>query len=188
MRLAIADPPYPPFIGSGGRKNRATRWYGTEQRSAEDRPADNHPSAAEWNDPARHRALLESLLGAYDGFAICTSLDGLAAYGQLPSACRLGVWVKPNSCPSSNRIMNACEAVIFYPAAGRRSSRVNGAIRNVWTGGAPRGFPGQKPEGYTHWILSCLSYDALTDTVDDLFPGSGSIERAIATFAEGETA
>lgn len=183
MRLAIADPPYPPFVGSGGRKNRATRWYGSEQRSRQDSPADSHANAAEWNDPETHRALFVALRTQFDAFAICTSPDGLAAYGPLPPECRIGVWIKPNSCPSSHRIMNSWEAVLFCPAIGRRSSRTPwGAIRDVHTESAPRGFPGQKPEGYTHWLLKCLSYDPAVDTVLDLFPGSGAVGRAISSY------
>jgi len=182
VKLALADPPYPPFIGSGGRKNRATRWYGNEQRSRKDRPADRHEGAAEWNDPARHRALLDELATVYDGWAISTSPDGLAAYGTLPVGCRIGAWIKPNSCPGSHRVMNMWEAVILYPPRGRRSNRGVGAVRDVWTGSAPRGFPGQKPEGYVHWLLSCLSYDPGTDTVEDLFPGSGAMARACSTY------
>lgn len=50
MKLAIADPPYPPFIGSGGRKNRASRWYGAGQLSVTDQPSDYHPDAHLWDD------------------------------------------------------------------------------------------------------------------------------------------
>jgi hypothetical protein len=73
MRLVIADPPYPPFIGSGGRKNRASRWYGAGQRSATDKPSDYHERAHDWDNPATHRALIEQLLDEADGFAIATS-------------------------------------------------------------------------------------------------------------------
>ena len=44
MRLAIADPPYPAFRGAGGRKQRASRWYGDNQRATSDRPSDYHPA------------------------------------------------------------------------------------------------------------------------------------------------
>jgi hypothetical protein len=102
MRLVIADPPYPPFVGAGGSKNRASRWYGEGQRSATDRPSDQNPAADEWDDPARHRALLLELVDTADGFAIATSPDGLAAYGALPAAVRIMAWVKPNA-PNGRR-------------------------------------------------------------------------------------
>ena len=71
MKLAIADPPYPPHLAErrdrpGGpirvtERSRARRYYGNGTRPAREQPADYHPDAAEWDRPARHRLLLESL-------------------------------------------------------------------------------------------------------------------------------
>jgi hypothetical protein len=183
MQLIIADPPYPPMLGSGGRKNRASRWYGTGQRSVKDRPADQHPEAATWDDPARHQALLQELMDTSDGWAISTCPDGLSAYGALPVGVRLLAWVKPNAQPGSHRIRGMWEPVIIYPPLGRRSNRTGrGAVPDVWTGSAPRGFIGQKPEGYVHWVLDALTYDPSSDQVIDLFPGSGAVSSAVATY------
>lgn len=181
MRLAIADPPYPPFIGAGGRKNRASRWYGTGQRSAKDRPADQHPAAAEWDDPARHRRLLEELWDEFDGFAIATSVDGLPAYGVLPVECRVMAWVKPNAAPGSHRIMSKWEPVIVLPPIGRRSNRGGaGAVSDVLVESIPKsGFVGAKPPAWTRWVLDALSYDPDVDTVVDVFHGSGSVTAAL---------
>lgn len=185
MKLIIADPPYPPFIGSGGRKNRASRWYGTGQRSLKDRPADQHPEAAEWDDPARHRQLLLDLMATADGWAIATSVDGMAAYGELPIGTRVMAWIKPNAIPGSHRIRSNWEPVIVYPAPGRRSNRSGrGSVTDVHTASAPRGFIGEKPESWTHWVLDALSYDAREDVVEDLFHGSGAVARAVATYPE----
>jgi hypothetical protein len=179
-RLAIADPPYPPFVGSGGRKNRASRWYGKGQRSRTDCPPDFHPDAHEWDSPARHRQLLLDLLREYDGFAIATSPDGLAAYGELPAAARVLVWVKPNAQPGSHRIRSMWEAVILYPPAGRRSNRGGvGATPDVLVAPAPRGFRGEKPTEWVEWVLAALTHDPANDVVDDLFPGSGAVTRAV---------
>lgn len=181
MKLAIADPPYPPFIGSGGYKQRASRWYGTGQRSATDRPADNHHAAAEWDRPQRHRELLEQLVAEYDGWAIATAPDGIAAYGLLPAACRIMAWVKPNAQPGAHRLRSVWEPVIVYPPAGRRSNRNGvGSMADVLTVPAPRGFRGAKPTEWSLWVLAALSYDATADTVVDMFPGSGSIGAALA--------
>lgn len=184
MKLAIADPPYPPFIGSGGRKNRASRWYGTGQRSTKDRVADQHPEAHEWDDPSRHRQLLEDLMDVYDGWAISTAPDGIAAYGELPVGVRIMAWIKPNAQPGSHRLRSNWEPVILYPPQGRRSNRGGrGSIPDVHT--APirtqSGFQGQKPESYTHWILDALTFDPWSDSVDDMFPGSGAVARAVET-------
>jgi hypothetical protein len=182
MRLAIADPPYPPFIGAGGRKNRASRWYGHGQRSRTDRPADFHPDAAEWDDPARHRQLLQDLIATYDGFAIATSPDGLAAYGALPAECRVLAWFKPNAAPGSHRLRSTWEPVILYPPKGRRSNRGGvGMIPDVLIEPIPMAakFRGAKPRRWTEWVLAAMSHDPDTDTVDDLFHGSGLVSQAI---------
>jgi len=178
--LAIADPPYPPFVGSGGRKNRASRWYGTGQRSRTDRPADFHPEAAEWDDPARHRLLLLELMDLADGWAIATSPDGLSAYGSLPAACRVMAWVKPNAQPGSHRLLSNWEPVILYPPVGRRSNRGPGAMSDVLTAPIAPGFRGRKPAEWTRWVLAAMTYDPATDVVLDLFPGSGDVARAVA--------
>jgi len=186
--LAIADPPYPPFIGSGGRKNRASRWYGNGQRSTKDRPSDNHPEAHHWDDPAKHRELLEWCMSAYDGWAIATSPDGIAAYGALPVGTRIMAWVKPNAQPGSHRLRSLWEPVILYPPPGRRSNRGGvGALPDVLTVNAPRGgFIGQKPVEWTHWVLDAMSYSPGTDQVFDMFGGSGAVTAAIQSYLNAE--
>lgn len=180
MRLAIADPPYPPFVGAGGRKNRASRWYGDGQRSQTDRPADFHADAAEWDAPYRHHKLLLDLSREYDGFAIATSADGLEAYRPFKPEIRVLAWVKPNAQPGSHRLLSMWEAVILYPPAGRRSNRGGvGAVSDVLVAPAPRGFRGAKPPEWTEWVLAALTYDPDTDTVDDLFPGSGAVTKSV---------
>jgi hypothetical protein len=183
MRLAIADPPYPPMLGAGGRKNRASRWYGNAQRSTTDRAADRHDDAAEWDDPLRHRLLLEHLVGHYDGWAIATSPDGVAAYGLLPAAARVMCWVKPNAMPGAHRLRSSWEAVIVLVPEGRRSNRGGrGQISDVLVAPVRRlGFKGAKPDEWTWWVLEALGY-ADGDTLDDLFPGSGAVGSAASRY------
>lgn len=116
MRLCIADPPYPPSIRANKRP-RASRWYGhnADTLGRGCFAADSHPNAAAWDNPARHRQLLERLLEEFDGFAIATSSDGIDAYRPLPDVLRIMVWVKPNAMPSPARIHNKWEAVLLYP-------------------------------------------------------------------------
>lgn len=180
MRLAIADPPYPPSRAAGGSKRRGSRWYG-RAIAASDQLADVHPEAEHWDEPETHRTLLAQLIGSYDGWALATCPDGLAVYGELPAAARIMVWHKPNAQPGAHRLRSCWEPVIVCPPDGRRSNRGGrGQIADVLTARAPRaGFVGAKPPEWTRWVLAALSYDAATDTVDDLFPGSGAVAAAV---------
>lgn len=181
VRLCIADPPYPP-----SRRGRpvASRWYGALAHTLGpgSYAADHHPDAAEWDDPARHRALMDQLLAEYDGWAIATSVDGLDAYRPLPPEVRVMVWVKPNAMPGPARIHNRYEHVLLYPPVGRRSSRNGGGVvPDVLT--APKrndGFAGAKPPEWTRWVLDALGYNPETDAVTDLFGGSGAVADVLA--------
>lgn len=191
MRLAIADPPYPPHfserhdLADGGARittrSRARRWYGDgpRDRGSRNQPADFHPDAGEWDDPARHRQLLEQLADEFDGWAIATCSDGLHHYGQLPIPTRVMAWVKPRAMPTAHRITNGWEPVILYPPVGRRA-RAGAQVPDVLTAAAPAiGFPGAKPTAWTEWVLDAMGFDPDLDTVTDLFPGSGSVSRVI---------
>lgn len=184
MRLAIADPPYPPIRAAHPRndKPRASFWYGDTKLSGDGRRADQHPDAREWDDPARHRALLVQMEDEYDGWAIATAHDGLPCYGELPRGARVMIWHKPNSPATASRIRNLWEPVIVRPPIDRMSSRLmGGQVPDLLTATAPRvGFAGAKPATWTRWVLDALGYDAETDTVDDLFPGSGAVTAALA--------
>ncbi|GAA1138727.1 hypothetical protein [Nocardioides aquiterrae] len=114
--------------------------------------------------------------------AIATSIDGLDAYRPLPVEVRVMVWVKPNAMPGPARIHGKYELVLLYPPEGRRSSR-NGAgcVPDVLI--APKrndGFAGAKPPEWTRWVLDAMSYNPDTDTLDDLFHGSGAVAAVAA--------
>lgn len=196
MRLAIADPPYPPEYAErrdrpGGNvrvttRSRAQRYYSAHGvRAHNDRAADHHERAHEWDDPARHRALLEQLMDEFDGWAIATSMDGVECYRPLPIPARkLLIWHKPNGQAGNGRTDSKNEAVIVYPPEGRRARTGPGALGQVpglliEPVATHSGFPGAKPPAWTRWVLDALSYDPATDTVEDLFPGSGAVSAAI---------
>lgn len=202
MRLAIADPPYPPQLSerydtANGlprivSRSRALRWYGDgpRQKDGRNRPADFHPNAAEWDDPTRHRRLLEELLDQFDGWAIATSPDGLGAYHPLPVPARLLVWAKRRPVPTGHRITTTWEPVILYPPRARRArvSRGRGTyekqVPDILHAAPPAyGFAGAKPSAWTHWVLDAMGYNPAEDTVADLFPGSGAVSSAVATWA-----
>ena len=188
MRLAIADPPY---LG------RAAVWYGggmsKSQRSKRDggrsncgtRPADNHPDAAEWDDPVRHEELVLQLIDNYDGFVIAMAHDNLRDYlSFVPRGVpvRVAIWTKTQPMPSGARIMNVYEPVLVRIPDGRRDSEGAGqcVADSVRIPRLNSGFAGAKPPAWTRWCLDMLGFDPIVDEVDDLFPGSGAVAAELA--------
>jgi hypothetical protein len=184
VKLCIADPPY---LG------RATDWYGgtmrdaqrTTSRGARINPADNHPDAHIWNEPDAHRSLVARLCADYDGWAIAMAHDNLRAYiPMIPASVpiRIGIWTRSQSLPGAARVINVYEPVVVHIPKGRRSS-TGCAIFPRDSVNIPRinnGFAGAKPPAWTRWVLDMLGYDPETDTVDDLFHGSGAVAAEIA--------
>jgi hypothetical protein len=90
------------------------------------------------------------------------------------------VWHRPRAMPGGVRLMSKWEAVIVFVPEGRRARGEGDLVGDVLTASAPSaGFAGAKPAEWTRWILSVLGYDPATDTVADLFPGSGAVGRAV---------
>ena len=178
MRLAIADPPY---LG------RAHRWYGDSTRKYRNNTeriassSDVHPDAHKWDEPEMHRGLVERLQQDYDGWAIAMHAENLTHYLQwVPTVTRTCVWVDPRRIPSGHRIRRVWEPVLVYVPEGRRDRVTGPPMTDVLTSGAPHTFVGAKPAAWTRWVLDMLGYDPETDTVDDLFHGSGAVANEIA--------
>ncbi|MFF2631977.1 hypothetical protein ACFVR6_03750 [Microbacterium sp. NPDC058021] len=93
------------------------------------------------------------------------------------------VWHRPNAMPGGGRLVERWEAVIVYVPEDRRN-RDRARVSNVLTASAPsarngrRSFVGSKPAAWTRWVLDALGYDPATDTLDDIFPGSGAVSAA----------
>jgi hypothetical protein len=189
MKLCIADPPY---LG------RAAVWYGNKMSQSQrgkdqggtanisgPKPADNHPDAGKWDLIETHAELVNDLIENYDGWAIAMAHDNLRDYFPLiPKAVpvRVGIWTRPQQMPSGARVLNVYEPVLVRIPEGRRAS--NGQTifprDSVTISRLNNGFPGAKPPAWTRWVLDMLGYDAETDTVDDLFEGSGAVAKEIA--------
>lgn len=189
MRLAIADPPYPPMFGvrfdlPAPRvtvRSRANRWYGSGAGMSGPAPADYHADASKWDALTAHRQLLEHLVAEYDGWVIATTPDGLGAYHPLPIEADVLAWVNTRAMPGGSRIHGMWEAVIAYVPRERRARGAGMRIPNVLTTSSPNlGFAGAKPPAWTRWVLDVLGYDPDTDELTDLFPGSGAVTAAAA--------
>jgi hypothetical protein len=182
-RLAIADPPYlgrgAAYYGPGanGRVKNAINSRGRATpniiRTTE------HPDAHLWDLPETHQELVSRCDREYDGWAIALARDSARTYWEVaPESVRMAVWVNPRPIPSSARIQTTHELVMLKPLLGRP---ITHRRRDVLICTSPAvGHIGSKPPQWTRWVLDMLGYDQDTDTVDDLFGGSGAVSREIA--------
>jgi hypothetical protein len=180
VKLAIADPPY---LG------RAQRYYGVGGHGAGygRLRADEHPEAADWDKEETHLNLVRYLQANYEAWAIAMTIHSIHVYSSAveigsSTGYRFGAWVKPDgSVPSGSRIQTSWEPVLFFIPKQRRirssGMNVNDHL-SVRAGGL--NFMGAKPQAWTRWVLDMLGYNPETDTVDDLFPGSGAIQKELA--------
>lgn len=164
MKFAYADPPY---LNCG-------KLY-----------AAHHPDALDANDPEWHRALIDRLFDEYpDGWALSCSSPSLEVLLPMVAGrgCRVGSWYKPFAIfkPNVNPAY-AWEPVIFR--GGRKGDRDRATVRD-WVSCnilVRKGLTGAKPEDFCHWILDLLGYER-GDDLDDLFPGTNAMARAVATY------
>ena len=179
MRLAIADPPY---LGRASYYAGVGRTFPKGWGNARTLTTSHaHPEALVWDDPATHEALVNTLAD-YDGWAIALYPDNLRHYlAWVPPTTRVASWHQPDAMPTG-RIIRSWEPVLVYCQRPRVPGQV---IRDTLTTHrtAPRtagtALPGSKPPAWTRWVLDMLGYDPDTDTVDDLFGGSGAVTAEI---------
>lgn len=155
MHFAYADPPYP---------GNARRWYA------------DHPDYAGEVD---HAELVGNLCRDYpDGWAMSTGGPSLRfVLGLCPDDVRVAVWHRVNAGPPRRKQgwwWWDWEPVIVR---GGRPGPVRTVFASGLNGRQGR-FPGGKPPGFTRWMLRLLGAE-IEDTIDDLFPGSGSVGREI---------
>ena len=169
LRLAYADPPYPGL---------SRRYYA------------DHPDYAGEVDHAE----LVSRLQAFDGWALSTSAAALpAVLAVCPPGVRVASWHRGVRPTRSGRPLNGWEPVIYSggralldPDAGapRRVDTLVHHSRPRLTD--PARVIGAKPAVFCRWVFDLLG--ALPgDELHDIFPGSGGIARAWATYTGSPT-
>jgi hypothetical protein len=179
MRLAIADPPY---------YGRANRYYGSGSGGGGGNrkvyKPDYHPEAHIWDTKEAHYRLVEQLNESYDSWVIAMSSHNLDIYLQhleigSGTNYRVCAWIKPTSVPSGSRIRNGWEPVLLKLADSRKSrSQGIRTVDYLIANPLRSGFLGAKPFAWTHWVLDLMGYE-IGDQVDDLFNGSGAVNKAI---------
>ena len=174
LRFAYADPPY---LGM------AAATY-----------SDRHENAAEYDDPEAHRKLIERMTDEYDGWAMSLHVPSLREILPMcPAGSRVAAWCKSWAPfrPGNKGAQYGWEPVIFYgarPYLERLHCHRDYAVIPMVLGGAKKGFgKGTKPERFTRWVLEDLLNAEKHDTIDDLFPGSGSVSVAIETWRNERT-
>lgn len=161
MRFAYADPPY---LGQG------KRLYGK-----------HHPEAAIWDSLDAHKDLIDRLSLDYpDGWAMSASSPSLRAILPLcPDDVRIMSWVKPFSIFKPGvGLAYTWEPVIIR--GGRKITRVEPTVKDhlIESITLKKGLTGAKPMRFCDWVLRALNM-VPGDTLDDMFPGTGIMAKAI---------
>lgn len=132
------------------------------------------------NTEVDHAELIERL-SEYDGWALSTDEVNLAYVLSLcPPKTRVLAWCKPDAVPMGGGPWQSWEPVLCRPAR-------HAAIRSYLEHPAPaRGFlgpsfTGSKPSGFCEWVIRCLGAER-SDTLDDIFPGTGMMGRVWQQF------
>lgn len=167
MRFAFADPPYP----GNARLYRHHQDYAGE---------------------VDHAELTARLQAHYDGWALCTSVLALPRVLALcPPDIITGAWFKPMSPPLGDHRRYNWEPVIVRPLRRYEPGYVPLALICSPPGYTFRATPeehvkGEKPQAFVHWVAAVAGLGP-GDQADDLYPGSGAVARALATYVPGPT-
>ena len=161
MKLVYADPPYLGQCAS----------YDHFHNDGGSMPWDGEC----WDDAFTQTGLLNWLSDNSDGWAYSCNPSDLwigAPYG------RIGAWTKTWHQIRLTTVQYAWEPVIFKPA--RKDNKRKPMVRDWLSCAVARqtGQRGAKPDAFNDWILDLLVYEE-GDEFIDLFPGSGSMQRAL---------
>lgn len=159
MKFAYADPPY---------FKQGKRLYG------------DHPEAAIWDTKDGHLALVAKLLDEYpDGWALSCNPADLEWLLPATNGARVCVWAKTfHQIRPLCSVQYAWEPVILK---GGRQIRNRKPMVRDWLPCARsmrKGLVGAKPDKFNQWVLDLLGHEH-GDQLDDLFPGTNSMAKAI---------
>jgi hypothetical protein len=163
MRVAYADPPY---LGLSAFYKK------------------HHERAMDYDDPAEHQRLIDRLCDEFpDGWAMSLHSPALRVILPMcPADCRVSAWVKPFCSFKPNVLVAyAWEPVIWR--GGRKRAKGQDTVRD-WMAESitlQRGLVGAKPERFCFWLFTMLGLRAGDEFVD-LFPGTGGVSAAWASF------
>jgi hypothetical protein len=162
----------------------------------------HHAEAMIWDDPETHRALIERLQDEYpDGWVMSLSEASLRTILPMtPVGARVGAWMTDRARFAGKAIpvRRHFEPVIFmggrpYSDSGNRAADFVITKQEPLPAGRPRyamvkqdirqgkTFVGRKPEAFARWVFALLGLTA-EDTFVDLFPGSGAVASAYASW------
>lgn len=159
-----------------------------------------HPESYVWDDPERHRQLVEQLVSEFpDGWAMSLSMPSLRTILPMcPEDARVAAWVKTFCAFKKGvRPCYAWEPVIIWrgrnPSIVAHPPPVKGGKQTtpkdftITEGPAlpqpitlKKGLTGAKPEAFCEWVLDLLNV-CPGDEVVDLFPGTGVMGRVAYT-------
>ena len=169
MRFAYADPPY---FGCCGSHYDHVHGDGVF-------PFDGGC----WDDKETHEALADYLNDEYpDGWALSCNPRDLRMYlDVLPDDVRVAPWCKSWHQIRPTTVQYAWEPVIFR--GGRVDPKRAPMVRDWLVIPVTRqtGLKGAKPAVFNQWVLDLLAYKIGEDTLDDLFPGTHGMTRALDT-------
>jgi hypothetical protein len=152
VKAAYADPPY---IG------QAKRHYAHDPNCAE----------------VDHAALVRRLCDGYDAWALSASSPSLKEIlSYCPDDVRVAAWVKPFAIFKPNVNPGYCWEPIVFRGARAKRSRTEKTVRDFISCNITlrKGLSGAKPREFCLWIFDLLGLSK-SDTLDDLFPGTGIV-------------
>lgn len=159
MKFAYADPPY---MGCGHRYKE-------------------HPEAMVYDTIHGHALLLQRLQDEYpDGWAYSCNSGDIARVSQYVNVNhRVMCWAKSFAVFKPNVGLAYTWEPVFI-SGGRKIERSQPTVKDhlVCPITLKKGLCGAKPEKFCKWILDALNFQN-SDTLDDLFPGTGIMGRCV---------